>query len=208
MQCKKLPFIPSYVIFSMSKTPKMRITPFVFLFVFSFCNNIFSQTTLSGIINHYTKVTALQSECTSQLTVQNTDGFFPGSGVLIIQMQGASIDQSNSSSFGNIIDMGGSGFYEKNLIDSIVGNEIYLKYEMIHAYNVTGKVQLIDIPAYKQIEITGTLTAQAWNGETGGVLAFEAEDLLTLQANIDVSAKGFRGGIPLSINPNNCSLVV
>ncbi|HVX91346.1 MAG TPA: hypothetical protein VHC20_07065 [Candidatus Paceibacterota bacterium] len=60
-------------------------------------------------------------------------------------------------------------------------------------YDVSGLVQVIRVPQYTNVTVTGTLTAKAWDGQTGGVLAFIASGTVTLNADIDVSGKGFRG---------------
>lgn len=49
------------------------------------------------------------------------------------------------------------------------------------------------MPEYADANVTTTLTSAEWNGSTGGILVLQA-DLLTLNANLDVSGKGFRGG--------------
>lgn len=129
--------------------------------------------------------------CESKLTVTDHTAFSVGSKVLLIQMKGASINTSNSGSFGNIEDIGGAGLYEINEILNITGNDVYLKYELLHPYSLNG-LQLVTIPTYENATVTSTLTAQPWNGETGGILIFKAENL-SLEANIDVCGMGFRG---------------
>ena len=50
---------------------------------------------------------------------------------------------------------------------------------------------------------TSTLTCLPWDGNKGGVLVLNVQDTVTLNANIDVSGKGFKGG--QIINPLNNS---
>jgi PKD repeat protein len=151
---------------------------------------IYSQVQIAGVINQYTRVNAIEP-CESKLTVTDPLAFLAGSKVLLIQMKGASISTSNSSSFGNIEYLGGAGFYEINEVLNVAGNDVYLKYELLHAYSLNG-LQLVTIPNFENTTVANTLTAQPWNGETGGVLIFKAENL-SLEANIDVSGLGFRG---------------
>ena len=165
-----------------------------------------AQTEISGIINTYTSVSSITSDtCLSQLTVADANTFSIGDAVVLIQMQGATIDESNSSSFGNIVNLNGAGLYEINEIKSIDGQNIFLNNQMVNTYNLGGKVQLVKMADYENATITDTLTAANWNGETGGVLALRVNQLLTMNANIDVSGKGFRGGVAATSTTNNCS---
>lgn len=151
---------------------------------------LYSQIQISGIINQYAKVNAIEP-CEAVLTVADAAGFDAGAKVLIIQMKGASISTSNSGSFGNIEDLGSAGLYEINEILSVFGNEVSLKYELSHSYSPVG-LQLVTVPSYGAVVVENTLTARPWDGEMGGVLIFEAENL-NLSADINVSGKGFRG---------------
>lgn len=164
----------------------------------------YSQTPISDTINHYTAVVAINN-CKGILTVEDTTGFETGMNVILIQHKGISINETNSAAFGNVLDAGSAGFYEKNEIDSISASHIFLKYQLLHDYDANGKVQVVTIPHYENAVVTELLTAPAWDGEKGGVLAFSVENELTLEADIDLSGKGFRGGISISVNPNNCS---
>lgn len=155
---------------------------------------VFSQNNLSGVLNQYAKVTALDP-CSGKLTLTTSAAFDPGVPVLLIQMQGAAIDQSNSAGFGDLLDLGSAGFFEKNEIAAKNGNDVFLKYSLLNAYDVSGSLQLVTFPVFTDAVVTDTLKAAPWNGETGGVLAFSVENTLTLQAPVDISGAGFRGGM-------------
>ncbi len=165
----------------------------------------FSQTLLSGVINIYTKVTTIDT-CRNLLVVQNASAYKKGERVLLIQMKGASIAEGNTAAFGNVFAYRGAGNYEVNVIDSIFANNIILKNKFINNYNTAYYVQLLNVPKYSDATVIDTLRAQKWNGATGGILALEA-DKLTLNAPIDASAKGFRGGRAQTGNDatNTCS---
>lgn len=152
-----------------------------------------AQAQISGIINAYTKVTAIDPSCPT-LTVTTTSGFAIGDKVLIIQMKGATVSTANNTAFGDITAYNNAGNYEFTEIEDIQGLNILLKYDLLRTYTPAGLVQLVTIPQYVDVTVTGTLTAQAWNGNTGGVLVFEASGTVTLNADIDVSGLGFRGG--------------
>ena len=167
-----------------------------------------AQTNISGIINSYTNVTNIDS-ANNHITVSSTTNFSIGDRVLLIQMQGATIDESQSSSFGTITNYNNCGNYEFQTICNIQGNTIYFVHNLLNNYNISGKVQLITVPQYNNALISDSnLTAQAWDGTTGGILVFEVSDTLNMDVyNIDVTGKGFRGGNAV-ISGNGCNFVL
>ena len=58
-------------------------------------------------------------------------------------------------------------------------------------------VQMVRVPYYNNVTVKTTLTSQPWddpsNPNTGGVVAFIVGRSLKLNADIDVSGKGFKG---------------
>jgi PKD repeat protein len=167
-----------------------------------------AQVQLSGVINQYSKVTFIENDiCQNKIKVTDIAPFAEGQFVVLMQMQGATINESNSSSFGDISNLNNAGFYEINEIISIDGFDIYLKYQNHHEYDINGKVQLISMPNYEDANVVDTLTAAAWNGETGGVLALNISGQLLLNANIEVSGLGFRGGETQTASNNNCTWI-
>lgn len=148
----------------------------------------------SLIVNHYTPVINY-NPCENKLTVENASAFKAGDTVLMIQMKGAIIDSSNSTSFGTITDYKGAGNYEFNYVKMVSGNTIYLENVLIRSYDIPyGKVQLIRIPYYNTLAEDKVLTCLPWDGTKGGVLSFIVKNDLELKQNIDVSGRGFRGG--------------
>jgi gliding motility-associated-like protein len=151
-------------------------------------------TPISNIINDYTPVLAF-NPCDNKLTVEDGTKYNAGDTVLLIQMKGAVIDSSNTAAFGNIADYKSAGNYEFNYVKSRVGNIVELKNKLTRSYEIpAGKVQLIRVPYYQSVTIVNTLTCLPWDGSKGGVLVLNVKDTLTLNADIDVSRKGFRGG--------------
>ena len=72
--------------------------------------------------------------------------------------------------------------------------------------------QVIRVPQYQTAQVgnaagTATVTAAAWNGRSGGVVAFDVAGTLTVQTNsganpppaISVVGQGFRGGVPVTL---------
>src|SRR5690349_8202188 len=85
----------------------------------------YSQTTnISGIINIYTPVLAY-GPCQNFVTVGSSAGFVAGDTVLIIQMQGAIIDETNTAAYGTVSNYNGAGLFEKAVIQSVAGNSVY-----------------------------------------------------------------------------------
>ncbi len=166
---------------------------------------IVSQTPLLGIINQYASVISIDT-CESKITVDNASNFEIDDEVLLMQMKGAVINQSNSSDFGEIENLGSAGLFEKNEIVAIAGNVITLKFLLINEYDVTGAVQLVSFPVYDNVVITDTLKAMSWDGSKGGVIAMQVLENLILEAPVDVSGKGFRGGSANSL-PSDCNFL-
>ncbi len=162
---------------------------------------------ISNIINTYTPVISLVP-CDNKITVEDGSTFNTGDTVLIIQMKGATIDTTNTSNFGTVINYGNAGNYEFNYVKSRIGNVVELKNNLTRQYTIpSGKVQLIRVPYYLSTNVSATLTCLPWDGSKGGVLAFNVRDTLTLNADVDVSGRGFRGGSGIHdiTNTENCN---
>ena len=164
------------------------------------------QPGISHIINDYTPVLAL-NPCTNSITVEDASAFNPGDTVLMIQMKGVIIDSTNTAAFGTITDYKNAGNYEYNYVKSKAGNIIELKNRINRPFDIpAGKVQLIRVPYYTSVVVSDTLSCLPWDGSKGAVLVFNVRDTLTMQANIDVTGKGFSGGhvTNTSLNATNC----
>ena len=72
----------------------MKRIPWVFFISSLFLNISLAQTTISGVINNYAKVSVIDTLCQSKLTVDDTTGFQVGMKVILIQMKGATIDEN------------------------------------------------------------------------------------------------------------------
>ena len=156
------------------------------------------------IINTYTPVLAF-NPCENKITVEDASTFNVGDTVMLIQMKGAIIDSTNTAAFGTITDYKNAGNYEFNYVKSKTGNIIELQNTITRQYNITdGKVQLIRVPYYQNVNITSTLTCLPWDGSKGGVLVLNVRDTINMTNKIDVSGKGFIGGI--GYNSENATL--
>ena len=85
-----------------------------------------AQESISGIINAYTAVQSIDY-CNNALQVSTTNGFAEGDALMLIQMQGAAINVSNTAAYGSVTDLGQAGLYERAVIAAINGLEITLE---------------------------------------------------------------------------------
>ena len=149
---------------------------------------------LSGVINTYIKVDNVDLT-ESKLKLDNVDSIAVHDSVLIIQMQGAEILTTAVDSVNGLVsEYNGAGNWEFAEVCAIDGKWVTFKKKFKNIYSEDGFVQVIKLADYQNPTITSTLTCQPWDGETGGVLVLFASGTVTLNAVVDVSQNGFRGG--------------
>ncbi|HEY8606816.1 MAG TPA: DUF6701 domain-containing protein [Noviherbaspirillum sp.] len=161
---------------------------------------------INGTINTYYPVTQSLAAGASTVTLGASAGsstqLASGDLVLIMQMQDATITTSDTSSYG-VVSQSGAGKYEYATVTWVAGNTVKLDGGLVNAYTVQNgsnsvaqkTVQLIRVPTYSSGTLGAGLTAMAWNGSTGGVLAFDVAGTLNLNgATVNLAGKGFRGG--------------
>ena len=188
-----------------------------------------SSQTISGTLNIVNIFTTLSSDASvgdNTITVANSAlnstsyGFGgnlePGDLILIIQIQGVDmIGAPNSwggdyglpidATWGEIIVPGGynnCGNNEYAEVKSVPnGTSIELRCGLTNDYTASGKVQVIRVPRFDDLTINGTLTTEAWNGNTGGVLAIEVNNNLIINCNkYELKSTQFLFLLPLIIN--------
>ena len=164
-------------------------------------------TTSNTIVNEYTTLTSNASSGSTTLNVAastlNANGRFSGSLaagdlVLIIQMQGASISTNNNSSYGTVSSYNSAGMYEFARVSARPNStSITLSTGLRNSYNNSGKTQVIRVPRYTTLTINNgsSITCPDWNGSSGGVVAVEATQTVTINGSINANGKGFRGGV-------------
>jgi gliding motility-associated-like protein len=171
------------------------LTPSSHLFANGLGDGSDGSPNISGVINIYTSVVSIApSTCSSTITVLSSAGFAAGDLVLIIQMENATVNTTNTPSYGSILSYNNCGNFEYAKIFSVAGTSIQTIAPLVNNYDILGVVQLVKVPQYINPTITGTLTCLPWNGVTGGVIALDATGTITMNADIDASKKGFRGG--------------
>ncbi len=160
----------------------------------------------NSVVNLYTALNSNVLVGWTALPVANNAGFAPGDLILIIQMQGAQMDNNitwmnpaDSLSYGDIVNYWDCGKNEFQEVSSISGsNTINIDCGLKYGYDAAWYVQVIRVPRYLSLTLNSpaSIVAPAWNGTTGGVVAIEVQNNLTVNTvgGIDASARGFRGG--------------
>lgn len=188
------------------------IKPFGLGLIIIICISVNAKSqSISGIVNSYYQVTAV-NPASNTVTVSNSSGLTPKTRVLLIQMKGATINSSNSSSYGDITAINNAGNYEMNTICSVSGNDVVLEFQMLNSYTPADTVQLVAVPSFQSVTISDSIKSSPWSPATatGGIVAIEATDTIYLNSGIDVSGQGFTGG-PLFnyLQPTyNCSTII
>lgn len=180
-------------------------------------------TAANTIVNTYYPGTGNPVSGASSLVVgaRNTAGnatvITAGDLILIMQMQGADLNTTNTNSYGDGVSSAtASGYQSTNLyagqyeyanVASVAGTTINLTYPLINNYytrtfsagNSIRSYQVIRVPRYYNLTInaSSSITAAPWNGSSGGVVVVDAANVLTFTNSTSVitaSGLGFRGG--------------
>ncbi|AKJ02477.1 putative repeat protein (TIGR01451 family) [Archangium gephyra] len=162
-------------------------------------------TTANTVLNQYAAVaTDVSAGATSLELVNAADlgstRFGPlaaGDLVLIVQMQGAAIDTSDTASYGTVTDPRGAGQYEFAYVGSVSGNTLRLACAGLrNSYSAAGHTQVVRVPQLTRLTVAdaASITAMPWNGARGGMVVLHVQDTTTLIGDISASGQGFRGG--------------
>lgn len=174
--------------------------------------------TPSGIINTYYRGNGNVSASATSIPVVYVSGspaIAEGDLILIIQMQDADINYTNSSSYGDGSTGSGytnanqTGYYEFAIATGPVSSGyVNILQGLTHNYNTRAAsgtngqstYQVIRVPQYSTATITGTVSALNWDGSVGGVVAMDVSGTLTSSGTITANGAGFRGGYGRSLN--------
>jgi RHS repeat-associated protein len=114
----------------------------------------------------------------SSITVKSATGFYPGHRILLLKMTGTE-----------------AGEYESLTISNVSGNQITLQTPTSMSYLLTsGKVLVLLVPRISHLTVQsgGTLTAASWDGNTGGVLYLDVDELTVESGGVvHADAKGY-----------------
>lgn len=181
-------------------------------------------TATNSVLNTYFAGTNSPAAGTSSIVLSAADGrgaltpITAGDLLLIVQVQGATSSTTNTSAYGSNTTTGrgftsvaSAGDYEYVRAASSVGTgggTLTLAAPLVNSYtnaaagtvngtSVLGRrrFQVIRVPQYRNLTLSGSVTAPVWNGSTGGMVAFDVASQLTINGvSVDVTGKGFRGG--------------
>jgi uncharacterized repeat protein (TIGR01451 family) len=183
-------------------------------------------TNVGGVLNTYYPGTASVAAGAKSISIGTATGagaaIATGNLLLVIQMQDASINDSNTVAYGNgytgqgFTALNSAGDYEFVKATGPVaagkvpiagagsGGGLVFAYHS-SAWSATAgqsTYQVIVVPQYTTLSLNATSppTALAWNGSSGGVLALDVSGALTLNgATVSVDGLGFRGGAGLQL---------
>ncbi|MGD0342071.1 MAG: hypothetical protein ABSA76_10235, partial [Bacteroidales bacterium] len=164
-----------------------------------------AQMTISGTINLYGRVTAIGGDTAIVPDAVQINYFHPNDTVLLIQMKGIRTYIESGSYGVHEGTYGSPGQHEFLMIQSVnygTGKITFTK-PIINSFDADGQVQLIKVPSFNNVVVSGVLTCAAWDStaHTGGVLATIVKNEISLNADINVTGKGFNGGSAASSLP-------
>jgi uncharacterized repeat protein (TIGR01451 family) len=182
--------------------------------------------TLSGVVNTYYPGVGSVPAGATVIAVGGPSGaatpIASGDLLLVIQMQDADFDSANTNSYGHggapavpasgLTSLNSTGLYEYvRATSGVVAGSVHVSglgsggglinsYVSAAATGTAGQrtFQLIRVPQYTTATTSSALTASAWNGSVGGVLAIDASQTLTLSGTTSVDGLGFRPGLGLN----------
>jgi uncharacterized repeat protein (TIGR01451 family)/fimbrial isopeptide formation D2 family protein len=181
--------------------------------------------TISGVVNTYHQGTLTAGAGSSSITVGSSrfggasTPISTGDLLLVIQMQDTDFNSTNGTSYGDgsggntgsgWTTLNNTGLYEYVVATNTItlsggtitirgtgaGSGLRNTYTNAAANSTQGqkRFQVIRVPQYSTATLS-SVTAPAWDGSTGGLVAFDVAGALNLgSGTVNVSGLGFRGG--------------
>lgn len=171
--------------------------------------------------------TVVNVDTTAIRGASTTPDIVAGDMLLVIQMQDADFNTDNDGDYGDgaggtytgagFTAINDTGRYEYVVAQSMTGGAITIRGAgtgngLVNNYETAARddvgttrtpqrtFQVVRVSRRATATMTSTLTASAWDGRTGGILAFDVAGALALNsASVSVSGRGFRGGIGQSL---------
>lgn len=151
---------------------------------------------LNGQVNIYSRVTSVG---TDYVVVDDASGFAANDTVMVMQMSGVRINAGTTLEGNYQNTIGYPGKYEIIIVETVNTGTGRIDFTrvLLTQYEADGMVQLVKVRSYRDAVVNTELSCQQWDSATvrGGVLVFMVKGVLTLNADINVSGRGFRGGI-------------
>ena len=157
----------------------------------------------SSVVNLYTALTASAAAQSTTLALASSAGLAVSDLLLVWQTQGGTYTSGVSTSIDLV--QASVGHYELARIVALNGNSVEVDHGLENSYALGA--QVIRVPEFTEVSVPegAQITASAWNGVRGGVVAFLARGSLTLGGSIQVDGRGFRGGSVLSTDISPCT---
>ncbi|MBN1951814.1 MAG: gliding motility-associated C-terminal domain-containing protein [Bacteroidales bacterium] len=162
---------------------------------------------INGLVNEYYKITSLTASYAQMQAGSDLSGLQRGDKVVLMQMTGWAPTWRGIRDVHDPDGFLNAGTYEMLAVASVNDalDRVYFTVSLeTTKYTAGEKFQLIKMYEADYAEVTDTLKAKDWDGETGGVIALVIYNELVLQADIDAARKGFRGGMPDPDYPGIC----
>ncbi|MEP6790065.1 MAG: hypothetical protein ABI907_01765 [Ramlibacter sp.] len=180
---------------------------------------------ISGIVNRYHQGSGNLAAGATGLTLGAASGAATtvavGDLLLVVQMQGTTIDTSDDERYGSgsgtagntplttasqangYTSLGQAGLFEYVRVDTVAGAAVTFSPPLTNSYVQSVAVprstyQVIRTPQFPSASISTAVTGLAWTGLVGGVVAFDVTGVLTASGagpHVDASNRGFRGGV-------------
>lgn len=161
-------------------------------------------TALNTVVNCYSAVGNDVVAGQMEVTVNNAGGidcdWECGDLVLLYQAQGASINTTNTTNYGNITNYNSCGLYEFNYVTGVAGNTVYVQSAWANNYTADGRVQLVKVPQYTTLTVNAgaSIVPGPWQDvgsfRYGGIVAIHVMGTLTVNGSIHANGYGFRPG--------------
>ena len=126
----------------------------------------------------------------TSISVGSITGFAAGDDILLINMQGSSGDTADVGNY-EILEVSTVGGSTINVTSTIQNS-----YDGTTFANQVVRVQRIPLWTSVTINSGGSLTADAWNGSSGGIIVFKASGSVAVNGtgSIDAIGIGYQGG--------------
>jgi hypothetical protein len=140
----------------------------------------------------------------------NTVNFAANRLVMVYQSNGVNTPPTSGSQAAYPLANNTAGHWEfaRMTAGSATTGTLTFTSPLINTY-ASGSTQVIAVPEYNGVTITGTINPQAWNGATGGVLVMLASGTVNNTGTVSAAGLGFRGALSYVNNASaahNCSL--
>lgn len=163
-------------------------------------NGAFTVNAANTVVNCYTAVISNANLGATSIATDNACSFECGDLIMIYQAQGASVNTSNTASYGQVTNLNSAGLYEFNYVLSNALGVLSLQNPLANSYLANGKVQVIKVPQYTNLTINPntSIVADPWQNsgsfKKGGIVAIHATGTINVNGTISANSAGFKAG--------------